>query len=163
MSVLIAALSYGEQWFEDRDLSILCCTSNEVDALLSHSLERRKNANVCNAAGNRYRRLNAIAAAWDNWRAGAGKMTTSICYDAASRSLCNAFCSRLRIGDVLLRSDVAESHGVVTGTYLKSKDCDWFSYWSNHDGVGIASSSPLISIASSSPSTIAIPPRSDII
>ena len=151
--VLFAALSYGESWFHDRDLSILCCTSKEVDALLSYSLERRKNANVCKAVGDRYRRLNAIAAAWANWRAGAGKTTTYICYDAASRSLCNAYCFHLRKGDVMLLPN--GSHGIVSDTFPKSKkDCDWFSYWNSHDQQGIASSSP---------SMIATPPRSDII
>lgn len=167
MCIVFIALSFGEDQFDDHDLSVMCCVSSTFNTLLIRSLDRRKNATLCKIVGNRYRKLNNIAGAWASWRLGAGKHTSFICYDPISVSLCNAFCSYLLPGDVLVRwqgrhtaaivdASAWNGFGVVLSTHQGARShpssCGWFTY-----------SMKDISIASSSPSTVLIPPKTNII
>jgi hypothetical protein len=161
LNLLEAAISYGESQFHDRDLSILCATSRVFNEMLAHTLERRKKSNVCKAAGDRYRRMNAIAEAYRTWRSGAGASVSSICYDPVSRSLCNAFCGYLREGDVFYTTfrffqNSSSGFGKVTDIRWKYRDCDYYSYNMQQPFIFSA-------FADNSPKIVLIPPRTDII
>ena len=154
--LITAALSYGDNQFTDYDFSILCCVNKEYNNLLLYTLGRRMNANICKKKGDRYRKLNRLTESWNNWRLGVGKNCNMICYEPMSRSLCNLYCSYLEINDIIICCDfgLLNIPCVVTNVCRKYKDCDYYAYKDNVNN---------ISVASSSPAFVLMPPRTDII
>ena len=157
--LLIAALSYNAHKFTDQDLSIICCVNKECNSLLQYTLDRRLYANACKTRGDRYRKLIRLDESWNRLKSNFGEYYGND-RDPVALSLCNHFCSLLQQGDVIENVYMPKSSNSY---YLAVSRVERIVATTSDDGYLYILKNLNGTFMSSYPSSIRIPPRTDII